>query len=109
MVDRASSESFTDFAKKRLAGADKISSGAKSKGGAALLTYHHFVVKLPYYKEAAVGKFNPTAAQGELSSLTRELDQMLADLDHTKQVAFQRLVGKVEVLGELLIAITHRV
>ena len=52
------SKSFDTFAEKRLGGATKIADGAKEKGGPSMLTYHHFVVKLPYYKDAAEGKFN---------------------------------------------------
>ena len=43
-------EDFETFAKKRLEGATKIATDAKAKGGVAILTYHHFVVKLPVYK-----------------------------------------------------------
>ena len=51
-------ENFETFAKNRLAGAEKIIKNAKEKGGPAMLTYHHFVVKLPHYKKASEGKFN---------------------------------------------------
>ena len=46
---------FEKFAETRMGGAKKISDTAKEKGGIALLTYHHFVVKLPYYKKAKNG------------------------------------------------------
>ena len=49
------SESHQEFAENRLAGATKISKAAKEKGGDALLTYHHFHVKLPYYQKAVDG------------------------------------------------------
>ena len=45
-------ESFEQFAKNRLAGAEKIIANAKEKGGDALLTYTHFNVKPSYYKKA---------------------------------------------------------
>jgi len=44
-----------DFVSNRMNGAAKISQNAKEKGGDALLTYHHFVVKLPYYQKAKNG------------------------------------------------------
>ena len=44
---------FKEFSEARLAGATKITEAAKENGGPAMLTYHHFVVKLPYYKKAA--------------------------------------------------------
>lgn len=92
--------SFEEFAQKRLEGATKISSEAKTKGGAALLTYHHFVVKLPYYKNAAEGKFKQADAQIELKKYLDELCTVASDMD---QIHFQRLVGLIEVLGELII------
>ena len=92
--------SFEDFAKKRLEGATKISGDAKEKGGAALLTYHHFVVKLPYYKKAAEGTFNVNEAQIELKKYLDELCTVSSDME---QIHFQELVGLIEVLGELII------
>ena len=53
-----SQSKFEEFAQKRLEGATKITENAKEKGGPAMLTYHHFVVKLPHYKRAAEGKFD---------------------------------------------------
>ena len=49
---------FEEFAEKRKGGATKIADNAKEKGGVSMLTYHHFVVKLPYYKKAAEGKLD---------------------------------------------------
>ena len=88
---------FTDFAKARLAGATKISDEAKKKGGPAMLTHQHFVVKLPHYKKAAKGKFNPEKAE-------TELDKQIAKLNISlNQTQFQKTMGIIEVLGELLI------
>lgn len=95
--------SFEDFAKVRLEGATKISEAAKAKGGAALLTYQHFVVKLSYYKKAASGKFDEKSLVSELSSLVKELSRGTSGKIKLEQTAFQRLVGKIEVIGELLI------
>lgn len=92
--------SFEEFAKKRLEGATKISNDAKEKGGAALLTYHHFVVKLPYYKNASEGKFDLNDSQLELKKYLDELCNLNAQMN---QIYFQRLVGLIEVLGELII------
>ena len=94
------SKSFDTFAEKRMGGAEKIANGAKEKGGPSMLTYHHFIVKLPYYKEAAEGKFNYAAAVKEfdfcVNSLAKKMDNM-------EQVEFQKLMGRIEVLGELII------
>jgi hypothetical protein len=91
------SKSFDEFAEKRMGGASKIANNAKEKGGPAMLTYHHFIVKLPYYKEAAEGKFDMDNAKKEFDECVKQLS------DDMEQVAFQKLVGKIEVLGELII------
>ena len=51
-------EEMEEFAEGRGEGADKIAENAKEKGGNSMLTYHHFKVKSPYYKEASDGNFN---------------------------------------------------
>jgi len=92
--------SFTEFAQKRLEGATKIANDAKAKGGAAILTYHHFIVKLPHYKNAVDGKFNQQEAQIEMKKYLDELCSVSAEME---QIHFQELVGLIEVLGELII------
>lgn len=91
------SKSFDEFAEKRMGGAAKIANSAKEKGGPSMLTYHHFKVKLPYYKNASEGKFNLDDAKKEFDECVKQLS------DDMEQVAFQKLVGKIEVLGELII------
>jgi hypothetical protein len=91
------SKSFDEFAEKRMGGASKIANSAKEKGGPSMLTYHHFIVKLPYYKEASEGKFNLSEAKKEFNECVKQLS------DNMGQVEFQKLVGKIEVLGELII------
>jgi hypothetical protein len=96
-------KSFTDFAEKRMGGAAKISGDAKDKGGLAILTYHHFVVKLPYYQKAKEGKIDLDQMKAEYKDLLEELYLATkGDMD-IEQIAFQELVGKIEVLGELII------
>ena len=89
--------SFEEFAQKRLEGATKISNDAKEKGGAALLTHHHFVVKLPYYDKAKRGEMDIDAAKKEFAET---LSKISLDMDQT---TFQTEVGRLEVLGELFI------
>jgi hypothetical protein len=90
-------ESFEDFAVTRGKGAAKIAENAEEKGGLSLLTWHHFKVKAPYYKKAAEGKFDKEAAK-------KEFDQTLKKISlGMTQTEFQREVGRLEVLGELLI------
>ncbi len=62
LEDTNKEPAFEDFATTRAKGAAKIASTAEEKGGLALLTWHHFKVKAPYYKKAEEGKFNKEAA-----------------------------------------------
>ena len=95
-------KTFEEFSKKRGEGASKIAENAKEKGGLSLLTYYHFVVKEPYYKKAEQGTIDLVKSKKELKQLVEELYQGINDMS-IKQIAFQKLVGKIEVLGELLI------
>lgn len=94
---------FEEFAETREKGAEKIAKNAKEKGGFSMLTYHHFIVKLPYYKKAAEGKLDFEKAKKEYHELVEELHKATKSDMKIQQVEFQRLVGKIEVLGELLI------
>ena len=90
-------ETFEEFANKRGEGAAKIASTAKEKGGLSLLTWHHFKVKAPYYKRATAGKFDKEAAKKEFESTLKSISLNMTPIE------FQREVGRLEVLGELLI------
>ena len=90
-------EVLEDFAKTRGEGAAKIASNAQEKGGLALLTWHHFKVKAPYYKKASEGKLDMEKTEKEFEETYKKIS-----LDMT-QIEFQREVGRLEVLGELLI------
>ena len=100
-------DTFETFADTREAGAGKIADTAHKKGGLALLTWHHFKVKLPYYKKAAAGKFDQTKAKAELKVLTSELAQLLKTFEPKDQIPFQKIMGKIEVVGELIIRSTQ--
>ena len=88
---------FLNFADNRLGGATKIAQTAKEKGGDALLTYHHFAVKLPYYEKASKGELDEVEAKKEFDKTLKSIS-----LDMT-QTEFQTEMGRLEVLGELLI------
>ena len=90
-------ESFIEFSETRMKGAEKIANNAKEKGGLSMLTYNHFIVKLPYYKKAKQGDFNIEEAKKEYEKTFKSIS-----LDMT-QTEFQREVGRLEVLGELII------
>ena len=88
---------FDRFADKRMGGAEKIANTAKEKGGPSMLTYHHFVVKLPYYKKASKGNFDLDESKKEFE---KTLKKISTSMDQTE---FQREMGRLEVLGELII------
>lgn len=90
-------KTFKEFAETRGKGAAKISTTAEEKGGLALLTWHHFKVKLPYYKKATEGKFDAEAATKEFEETYKKISLSMTPVE------FQREVGRLEVLGELLI------
>ena len=90
-------ETFENFATIRGKGAAKITETTHKKGGLSLLTWHHFKVKLPYYKKASEGKFNIEEAKKEFTETYKKISLNMT------QIEFQREVGRLEVLGELLI------
>ena len=94
---------FEEFSEHRLDGATTIANNAEEKGGDALLTYHHFKVKLPYYEQAVDGKFNVTRAKAHFEDLVDELVNATTDGINMEQIEFQELMGEIEVVGELLI------
>jgi len=96
-------ETLQEFSENRLAGAAKISKAAKEKGGDALLTYHHFHVKLPYYQKSVDGELDMNNLKEEYDDLLTDLYEATRNSMNITQVEFQELVGKIEVLGELLI------
>lgn len=96
-------ESLETFSSNRLAGASKIAQGAKEKGGDALLTYHHFKVKLPYYTQGVEGDLDFAQIESEYKKKLNALYMATKNEMGIEQIAFQELVGEIEVLGELLI------
>ena len=90
-------ESFEQFANTRLKGAEKIADTTQEAGGLSLLTYKHYKVKLPYYKKAAAGKLDKEAAKKEFNETLKSISLNMT------QNEFQTEMGRLEVLGELLI------
>ena len=62
-----------------------------------MLTWHHFKVKAPYYKKATAGKFDKESAEKEFEQTLKKISLNMTPIE------FQREVGRLEVLGELLI------
>ena len=83
-----------EFAEGRGKGAEKITDNAKENGGNVNLS--DFKVKLPYEK-AAEGKFDEKA----LKEYKKHLEELYKHLDFPTK--FQELMGRIEVLGELII------
>jgi DNA-binding ferritin-like protein len=100
--EKIETKSFTEFAQTRHDGAEKIAETAKEKGGDAMLTYNHFIVKLPYYEKANAGKFDLEEGVKEYNELVKRLSDSAEKVD-LGMTEFQKLVGKIEVLGELII------
>ena len=98
-----SKDAFEEFAETRMGGAEKISNNAHEKGGLALLTWHHFKVKLPYYKKASEGKLDVEKMKFEYKEFLEKLYKSTKGDMNITQIQFQELVGKIEVLGELII------
>jgi len=90
-------QSIEDFAGTRLKGAEKIADTTLKAGGLSLLTYKHYKVKFPYYKKAAAGKLDKEAAKKEFEETLKSISLGMT------QSQFQTEVGRLEVLGELLI------
>lgn len=90
-------EKFEEFAEIRHDGAEKIAKNAKEKGGFSMLTYNHFIVKLPYYNKANQGKFDVEEGKKEFEKVLKGISLNMT------QTEFQREVGKLEVIGELII------
>jgi hypothetical protein len=90
-------QNFDEFADKRLEGAEKITNDSKNKGGLSMLTYYHYNVKLPFYEQASEGGFDLQEAKEQFKKYYNQLSYNM------EQVEFQELMGKMEVLGELII------
>ena len=95
-------KTFKEFSKIRGEGASKIAKNAKESGGLSMLTFYHFDVKAPYYNKAKEGTLNLTESKEELKFLVEKLNQGINNMS-LGQIEFQKLVGEIEVLGELLI------
>ena len=103
LFETISKKEMEDFAEGRGKGAEKISDSAKEKGGNSMLTHHHFKVKLPYYEKAAEGKFDKEKSLKEYKKHLEELYKSTNKEMSITSVNFQKIMGRIEVLGELLI------
>lgn len=95
-------EDIGTFIRKRKDGASKIAQKARKKGGVSELTYHHFDAKLPVYQ-----RFKDKRSPTEMEERYKDVLSRLRKLDDLSQSEFQRLTGKLEVLGEVMIEIRN--
>jgi hypothetical protein len=102
-INESIESDFVTFAGKRYQGAEKIVNMADKKGGPALLTRDHFSVKLPYYEKAKEGKFDRVEMKKEYQELCTRLHSKMNSIEKVNQIEFQKLLGRIEVVGELLI------
>jgi len=102
-LNESKESDFEEFSEKRYDGAKKISDSAAEKGGPALLTHDHFVVKLPYYEKAKTGDFDKIEMKKESQELCTYLHSKMKKIETVDMKEFQKLLGKLEVIRELLI------
>lgn len=95
-------ESFDEFLTKRAAGAAKLASSAKEKGGYSLLTAVHFAAKAKPYAESEKWA-NKDERDSHYKARAKEVYDKLSDLDALSQKQFQTLMGELEVWGEVYI------
>lgn len=93
-------ENNLDFFEKRKAGAAKIATSAKEKGGPAILTYWHFIAKEKPYEQA----IEAIKKNKSVNYFEKNYDKTMKKLHATKfdQKEFQMTIGELEVWGELI-------
>lgn len=102
-LNESKESDFKEFSEKRYSGAKKITDSSAEKGGPALLTRDHFIVKLPYYEKAKSGDFDKVEMKKEYQELCNLLHSKMQKIEKFDMKEFQELLGKLEVIGELLI------
>ena len=98
-------ESFLEFLHKRLAGAIKIETSTRKKGGYSLLTAIHYKAKLKPYKDA-IKHANKEDKDKHYKLMADETYKKLKDWDKMSQREFQAAMGILEVYGEVYIRST---
>jgi len=101
----ASRPEFRRFITKRAAGASKIAEKSATKGGFSKLTAIHFKAKAKPYEQCK--EHVPDKERNEFfKSKAEETYSKLKDLDSLSQEEFQKLMGELEVWGEVYIRST---
>jgi hypothetical protein len=96
---------FEEFLQKRKAGASKLATQAKVKGGVSVLTAIHFQAKAKPYAESLKHADRKDKAVF-YKKKTKEIYDKLRDIDSLSQREFQTLMGELEVWGEVYLKVT---
>jgi hypothetical protein len=104
VVSETKQDTNEEFVKKRKSGAAEIAKKASSKGGASKLTAWHFEAKAGPYAEAerAIMDGKPVSF---FEKKDREAMRTLHSSGMRDQKTFQRLMGELEVWGEILLQV----
>ena len=96
-------EELETFIEKRKAGAAKIAKQAMIKGGLSSLTAAHFKAKAKPYDICAKHLGDKKAVKEHIDSLLKKLKSW----DEMSQMEFQKVMGELEVYGEVAIQIMN--
>jgi predicted ATPase with chaperone activity len=99
-------DKLLDFLRQRREAAAESAKKAKEKGGYAMLSYYHFKAKDAPYKQA-ISVYKAEGLAAVKKHLKQEYTKYTDDLveNFTNQKEFQDIVGKIEVVGEIIIFI----
>jgi len=93
-------DGLLEFFKKRKAGAEKIASEARAKGGPSMLTAWHFAAKSKPYSEVLSAIKNNRDESFYLNKCQQLANKL--KFKKLKQKEFQEIMGELEVVGEAL-------
>ena len=102
-TDPEAHEELGIFIEKRKAGAAKIAKQATLKGGFSSLTAAHFRAKAKPYDICAKHLGDKRAVKEHINALLKKLKSW----DEMSQMEFQKVMGELEVYGEVAIQIMN--
>jgi len=109
-TEPSTAEAFQKFLVKRAAGAAKLESSSREKGGYSTLTAIHYAAKAEPYAESkkleAEYKDDHDKVNEIYKQKAEEVYAKLKDLDSLSQKEFQAFMGELEVWGEVYIRAT---